>query len=577
MDLLLISPPVANVGQAAAAPSVLTAFLRARGWDAQQWDVSIEAFHHFHSASHLEVCRHLVREHGADVALLAAADRAVAEIEAAKAALRRFDTVADSASLGWAFGVLRDAGVLLTAAARGRYELDFRHFDVPSAWRDFDSLAAALVDGAANPFLGYYAEQVLPRLRAEAVAAVGISVSYHSQVVPALTLVRLLREQLPGLRLVLGGSYLTAVAGDVPRLPTSVVPADAIVLYDGEDALDAWLDAVLRGRGSLDEVPNVFLPRDGTFQRASPRPLRHTDLGALPVPMWTGQGLELDRYLVPRYAVGLPLTRGCHWGRCAYCNISSQTAARYRRREAVQAVADLAAIVAETGSSWFDLPVDSYHPSDLGELARAILAAGLEVEWAAEVLLDPGFTEEVVATLARAGCRCLRFGLESADPATLKAMRKPTRPEVAAEVLARCRRHGIRTGVMVIAGFPTETQAGLGRTHDFLVEHRDRIDFVGIHPFSLVPGSAMARDPGRFGLFLRPRGAVLTTSLPFSNTNPVGMQNEDLPRVIAAMKASLREHYPELGELWTAAIGGWMTFPSCCTRAARFPSSPTRA
>jgi len=564
LDLLLISPPVGNVGQAAAAPSVLTAYLAARGWDVRQWDLSIEAFQRFHSAAYLEGCRRVVRAHGADAALLAAADRAVAESEAAQAALRRLETAASRDALGWAFGVLRDAGVLLTAAARGRYELDFRHFDVPGAWRDFDSLRAALVEPSANPFLDLYAERVLPRLRAEAVAAVGISVSYHSQLVPAFALARRIREELPGIRLILGGSYLTAVAGDVPRIPTALLPADAIVLFDGEEALDAWLEVVIRGRGRAEDVPNVLLPRDGTFRRAGSGPPTHTDLGALPVPMWTARGLELERYLVPRYAVALPLTRGCHWGRCAYCNISSQTAARYRRRDAAQAVADLRAIAAETGSSWFDFPVDSYHPRDLGELARAILAAGLEVEWAAEVLLDPGFTEAVIAELARAGCRCLRFGLESADPATLKAMRKPTRPEVAAEVLARCRRHGIRTGVMVIAGFPTETQAALGRTYDFLVEHRDRIDFVGIHPFSLVPGSAMARDPGRFGLYLQPRGAVLTTSLPFASTHPVGMRNEDLPRVIEAMKAGLREHYPDLGELWTAAIGGWMTFPSCC-------------
>jgi hypothetical protein len=148
----------------------------------------------------------------------------------------------------------------------------------------------------------------------------------------------------------------------------------------------------------------------------------------------------------------------------------------------------------------------------------------------------------------------------------LEAMRKPTRPESAARVLAACKRQGIRTGVMVIAGFPSETQAGLGETYDFLVDHRHEIDFVGIHPYSLVPGSAMAQNPGKFGLYLRPRTGVLTTSLPFANTNPVGMQNEDLPRVIAAMKEGLREYYPELGELWTAAIGGWMTFPACCAR-----------
>jgi radical SAM superfamily enzyme YgiQ (UPF0313 family) len=363
---------------------------------------------------------------------------------------------------------------------------------------------------------------------------------------------------------VLGGSYLTATAGDVRRLPPALVPADAIILHDGEQALDQWLEVVLNGRGDPGAVPNLWLPSGRGHAPVSPGPPHHTDLTALPVPMWTGEGLELDRYLVPKYAVPLPLARGCHWGRCVYCNISSQTSGHYRWRGGELALGDLRAIMAETGSNWFDFPVDSFHPRDLSELSRAILGAGLAVEWGAEVLLDAGFTEPLVAELARAGCRCLRFGLESGAQATLRAMRKPTRPESAARVLAACRQHGIRTGVMVIAGFPTETQAELGATYDFLVNHREQIDFVAIHPYSLVPGSAMAQDPGRFGLYLRPGAPVFTSSVPFTNTNPVGMQNEDLPRVIQAMREGLGEQYPELGELWTAAIGGWMTFPACC-------------
>jgi radical SAM superfamily enzyme YgiQ (UPF0313 family) len=564
VDFLLISPPVGNPGQAVAALSVLTAYLRARGWDAHQWDLAIDAFHHFHSAVYLERCRDRLRARGADPELEAAAGRAVGDIDAAKELFRRPDAAAKPDAMRWAFGVLGDAGVLMTAASLGRYEHDFRHFDIPGAGRDFDALGAALDDPEANPFLEFMEEHALPRLRRASPRAIGISITYFSQLIPAFTLARLVRQHLPRTRLVLGGSYLTATASDVRRMPSALVPADAIILHDGEAALDLWLGSVLGDQDDPGDVPNLHLRRGDAFRPASERPPRPTELAALPVPMWTGDGLELDRYLVPKYAIPLPLTRGCHWGRCVYCNISSQTSGHYRWRGSELALADLGAIMAETGSNWFDFPVDSFHPRDLSELSRAILGAGLAVEWGAEVLLDPGFTEPVVAELARAGCRCLRFGLESGAPATLKAMRKPTRPESAARVLAACRQHGIRTGVMVIAGFPTETQAELGATYDFLVNHREHIDFVAIHPYSLVPGSAMAQDPGRFGLYLRPGAPVLTSSVPFTNTNPVGMQNEDLPRVIAAMREGLGEHYPDLGELWTAAIGGWMTFPACC-------------
>ena len=119
---------------------------------------------------------------------------------------------------------------------------------------------------------------------------------------------------------------------------------------------------------------------------------------------------------------------------------------------------------------------------------------------------------------------------------------------------------------MLIAGFPTESQAELNLTFDYLCENRDVIDFLTIHHYCLVPGSPMARDPSRFGIFVLKPEAVLWTSLPFVNTNLIGMRNEDLPRVIASMKDGLRPFYHDLGELWTVAIGGWMTFPACCGR-----------
>ena len=182
------------------------------------------------------------------------------------------------------------------------------------------------------------------------------------------------------------------------------------------------------------------------------------------------------------------------------------------------------------------------------------------------MLLDPACKDGVIADLARSGCRTLRFGLESASVDTLKAMNKPSRPDTARRILETCKRNGIQTAAMLIAGFPTESQAELNLTFDYLCENRDVIDFLTIHHYCLVPGSPMARDPSRFGIFVLKPEAVLWTSLPFVNTNPIGMRNEDLPRVIASMKDGLRPFYHDLGELWTVAIGGWMTFPACCGR-----------
>jgi radical SAM superfamily enzyme YgiQ (UPF0313 family) len=563
MDLLLISPPVANFGQATSGLSVLTAYLRALGWDAHQWDLAIDAFHHFHSPDTLRGSAEIVLKESRDDALREVAARVVEEIDGAKDALRTPGVERDRDRMRWAFETINNAGIVMTAASHGRYEHDFRHFGANSAFRSFANLEDTLSDPDQNPYLEYVEQFVLPRLRREKPSAVGVSLTYFSQVIPGFTLVRKIREHFPYTPIVVGGAYLTAVEHDIERIPATLLPANAIIVHDGEEALDSWLTIVLDRTNAPVSIPNCYLPAR-TFTRSDAENIVHTDLDNLPGPTWTSDGLHLDRYLVPRYPIPLPLARGCYWGRCSYCNISCQTNATYRTRPVAKSIEDMRTAMRETGSNWFDLPVDSYRPRDLHALAGAILETGLEVEWGAEVLLDPGFKDDVIADLARSGCRTLRFGLESASVDTLKAMNKPTRPDSALRILKACKKNGIQTAAMLIAGFPTESQRELNLTFDYLCENRDVIDFLTIHQYSLVPGSPMANDPSRFGLYLQKPEAVLWTSLPFVNTNPVGMRNEDLPRVVASMKEGLSEYYSDLGELWTVAIGGWMTFPACC-------------
>jgi len=540
MDLLLISPPVANIGQAAASISVLTAFLRSRGWKVGQWDAAIDAFHFFHSAQHLSACRDALAAAGADAALKGAATRAADTIEAAKRSLVDPRTVADTAAMERAFAALEVAGHVLTAVGLDRYQHTYRDFTVHGGFRDFAALEAALEDRAANPYLAWTAEHAIPRILESSPRAVGISITYLSQLIPGFTLARMLRRVAPRIRLVIGGGYLTALGEEARAIPKSLAPVDAIILHDGEDALDAWL------RGE------------------EPSAVSCTDLAKAPSPCWIADGLELSRYLVPRYAIPLPLTRGCHWGRCRYCNISAQTSSSYRVRPIELALADIRAAMAETGSNWFDFPVDSFRPDHLHQLARALIDNKLEVRWAAEVLMDRGLTTEVIGDLARSGCRCLRFGMESASDEVLVSMSKPRLPGLALRILGDCRQAGIRTGAMLILGYPTETQRQRTETFEFLADHHDVIDFVALHEFNLVPGSPLARDPAQAGIFTLPRGTVLQPAIPYRNANQVGLDQAHISEAATAMRDALREFYPHLGQPWAVAIGGWMTFAWCC-------------
>ena len=47
-------------------------------------------------------------------------------------------------------------------------------------------------------------------------------------------------------------------------------------------------------------------------------------------------------------------------------------------------------------------------------------------------------------------------------------MNKPSRPDTARRILEACKRNGIQTAAMLIAGFPTESQTELNLTFDYL-------------------------------------------------------------------------------------------------------------
>lgn len=567
VDILLISPPVSNFGQAPAALPVLTAWLRSRGWNAHQWDLGIDVFHGLYSSNYLSQCRDELQRHRADNALVQLATNTARAIDDSKNALRTPMITADRHRMLRALASIEQAGVVLTSRCDGA-EITDSKFMIHGAMNSFDSLARACTRIDDNCLLKMTCELALLRIAQLKPKTIGISVTYLSQLIPALALAHRIRQVAPNISLVLGGAYLTATSYELARTPFRTLSADAVIVQDGEVALDAWLRHVIHGE-TIPPLGNVYVHDGEGYRRGNGTVELSNDsvsieLDRLPVPMVTSEGLDLGMYLTPKYAHGVPLTRGCHWGKCVYCNISSQTSCRYRTRSVELAVRDIAQVVKRTGSNWFDFPVDSFRPRDLLQLATAVLEANLDIRWGAEVLLDGGFRDDLVKVLARSGCVCLRFGMESGCEQTLHAMNKATRPQMARRILGSCRAHGIRTAAMFIVGFPTETQSQLNQTFDFVVDNRDRIDFLTFHDYSLVIGSQIASYPGAFGLYLKSERAVFSPSLPFVNTNPGGMQPEQTQQVLGALRDALKPYYPDLGQLWTAGIGGWLTFAYCC-------------
>lgn len=572
-DVLLVSPPVGNFAQVHPAICLLTAYLRSVGLRVAQRDLAIECFHFYHSSDYLAALKDRLRReleetwggklvdrdaaHDAsrNLKLLLLADHTARTINHAKRELRNPDVLDSPARLATALGVLKDTGHVITAAHPGQ-RFNFQEFRVQGAFDDWASLADVTQRHDKNLLLSFVDSVDLPHAN-----LLGLSVTYPDQLLPALCLARRWRRERPQARVVLGGSYVTSIAESFHSSPEWFDYCDYIVIGDGEDALQA-LASRQGATPDLAAVPNLHY-RLGREVRVSGVTSR-TNLARLPVPMLEFDGIDHSAYVAPYPVVALPISRGCYWGKCTFCNISNQAMDAYRVRPIASVVEDIRELRERIGTPYFDFCVDSYHPAGLQKLSQALLDAQLDVRWNAEVLLDPKFTLECLATMASSGCRHLRFGFESVNPETLRVMQKRHDLITVNRILEDCATLDIKVSLMSIIGFPTESEQDAWKTVEFYRRRSDVISFVTLHRFNVSAGSPIMHEPAVCNIDLIRLPGLVQPRHTYVNKNAHGMSKGRVAVAVKAMEVAIREKYPQHAEIHTVGIGGWLTFLACC-------------
>jgi hypothetical protein len=228
-------------------------------------------------------------------------------------------------------------------------------------------------------------------------------------------------------------------------------------------------------------------------------------------------------------------------------------------------VEDLRRLVGAHGVGWVHFRDMLFSPAHARRLSAAIIEHGLQVRWTCRARFEDGFTTDMLATMAQAGCAQIWFGLESASQRVLNLMEKGTRVESASRIIASCHSVGIGVHALVMHGFPTESEDEAQQTVAFLEERRDAIDSVTYTDFLLFAGTPVHKDPGRFGLtvFDRP-DKPLQRDLAYATERPSTRAS------YAALKSRLDESF-ETGLLHPAHVSIFRS-----RRPARDPMSPGR-
>ncbi len=512
MKCLLLFPPHCLPYEPWSTIPALTTYLRAHGTCVTQRDLNIELYHRFLSRDYLDRIRgSLERELGRleSVATLGPAEQqrlldvlrgwalsasASDQIDEAKRTLTDAQAFYDFAALSRARKLIANAFRAISAAYPP-VQLTHESFDIVQAHATMASLLRFTEDPDTSPFIPRY-EEIRGSVTAGSPQLVGISISLQDQVLPGLTLSRMVKRWLPDATVVLGGYALTKIAARIARQPEFFRTfADYLVVGEGEKPLLALVQALGAGHDPP-PVPGLLGPRSSSAMAGSRAEcLRGSELLA---PDY--DGFPLGLYLGPEKVLPVAASRGCYWGRCGFCDRGEASGFPYRPRPADAVADDLQILATRHGARHFTFTDDAIAPKLLGEIAQALQDRQLDVRLSADSRFDAGFTPELCGLIARAGFVHLRFGLESASDRVLQLLRKGTNRARIEAVLQNLSRAGVCAHLYAFFGFPGETESEADETVAFVKDNASIISSASCTTFGLLDQSPAFLDPRAFGI-----------------------------------------------------------------------------
>jgi radical SAM superfamily enzyme YgiQ (UPF0313 family) len=279
-----------------------------------------------------------------------------------------------------------------------------------------------------------------------------------------MALAGFLRREYPEMEIFFGGGLITSWVRRFGSLPFLSPWADRVVAGPGEDA-------VAPGRDH-DAPSHDF-----------------GDVCALP-------------YLSPGLVLPFGSALGCPWRKCTFCPETCEQNP-YQPLGARRSLKEMRALGDQYGPILFHITDSEISPA----LLKGLAEGSLGVPWYgfarfSPLLEDPRFCRR----LAVSGCRMLALGLESADPAVLRAMNKGIDLEKVPAILENLKAAGIGTYVYLLFGTPEEDESAALRTRDFTAAHVHLMDFISPALFNMPQGPGLRPAPlSLYRDFIHPR------------------------------------------------------------------------
>ncbi|MFT4710183.1 MAG: hypothetical protein ACJAZ8_001648 [Planctomycetota bacterium] len=571
--ITLIFPPQAHFTQPYMGLACLKAWLQEHGFDdVEQVDASVLSYDHFLSADYLRWAVRRAEARG-DLEQVAKQDelpfadmdtfRAAAEVavsghvlaekvEDAKAVLRGqdfFDPAKYVPAARTLFHSLR-----IVSAAWAPSKLTPHNFTMGYSIDRSAEVLAATRDEDQNPYLDYFRTELLPALIKRNPRVLGLSIIYGSQLIPALTLGRLVKEALPNCHVTAGGGFLAYIGEKLLKASALSECLDSIVFHEGEKPLQELCSA-LRDGTDLKHIASLgYFTQNEAGETVGVKNIAGHPISLNEAPMPDFDGMPFDAYFSPEVVLAYDVNRGCYYGECSFCTLPTVIGPGYRTRSADTIASHVKTMREKYGFSNFNFITDCLPPGMIRELPEELISQGSNIKWWCDARVEPrAYTKEGAERLFEAGCRKLLFGFETAVPRLLKLMKKGQTPRRTLEVANNCNDAGISVTFYAMVGFPSETREEARDTLAMLQENAagtigpngksGPLREVSLQTFHVDEVAEVFRDPTTYGVELLPDPAADLQLYHDFNAN-AGMSQLEASEMFDEIMAGLRESLP---------------------------------
>lgn len=411
----------------------------------------------------------------------------------------------------------------------------------------------AIHDETQNPYLDLYRRFFLPGFTQDPPDFVGVSITATSQIIPGLTLCRLIKEQFPQIHVTVGGSIFTRLVDNLRRCDRLFEITDDFIVFEGETALLEMINQ-LKGRKDFSKVPNLIWRQNGKI--TVNQPFYSESLAEHPAPNY--KGFPLDQYLAPYTVLPVQFSRGCYYKDCAFCALTLDHQ-NFRQKDPRKVVDELEALSTMHDTPYFFFTDECLALSPTKRLCKELVKRGLDLQWTAELRFEKNLSRELLASMREAGCQKIVFGLETYNARLMDFMVKGITQENVARICSDCVDLGIAVHCYVIVGFPTETEEESLETMNFIVDNTKLNSSYGFscQPclFDLEKEAPIMSDPGAYGVQRIMRPASEDLSLGFFYEVKSGMTPDQAEKVYQYVYEKISEVVCELPFNYSMADG----------------------